>query len=332
VTWQRSRGDEANLLSPLLERLRALHLLAWGDSLDERALADLLAQAEVRCEDSVDSVLPTSAPSPIPPPERVPAVISASAYNALMACPYQFFARYVLGLRELDEVQEDVDKADYGTRVHDILAQFHRAHPRVSDLTPEAAQRALETLSGAAFENVIAADYLASAWLARWKAMIPRYVEWQRAREAAGWTFRAAEDDRRLEIATPAGHKLTLRGRIDRVDVRDDGAVAVIDYKTQARQALKAKLQDPGEDVQLPVYALLWGGPVAAAAFLSMDRDGVLPVDLDGDVGALAVLVQERLAALFDAMLAGAPLPAQGADAVCVHCEMNGLCRRKHWP
>ena len=34
----------------------------------------------------------------------LPRQISASAYKSLVACPYQYYAGYVLGLKELDEV------------------------------------------------------------------------------------------------------------------------------------------------------------------------------------------------------------------------------------
>ncbi|RPI47038.1 MAG: PD-(D/E)XK nuclease family protein, partial [Betaproteobacteria bacterium] len=331
VTWQRTREGEANLLSPLFERLRTLHRLAWGDSLDDEVISPIVQRLA-----SLASVPTTSSgtvrPSPQSPGECVPSTLSASAYNALMACPYQFFARYVLRLRELDEVSEELDKADYGSRIHEILHRFHRAHPQLRGLTAEAAQAALEDLSQDVFRDVIAADYLASAWLARWQALIPRYGEWQRRREAEGWRFLAGEVERSVSITTPAGRVLHLRGRIDRVDGRDeDRAVSVVDYKTQARERLDEKLAVDGEDVQLPVYALLWGGPVAAALFLSLDQKDVESVPLERDIEVLARGVRERIGRLFDRISEGAPLPAHGIDDVCRYCEMGGLCRRKHW-
>ena len=175
-------------------------------------------------------------------------------------------------------------------------------------------------------------DDAARAWLARWKPLIAPYVEWQRIREAEGWRFIAGEAKKELAIVTPQGRTLNLRGRIDRVDTGSDSAVGLIDYKTQRQEVLRKKAAAPGEDVQLPVYALLWGGPVAAALFLSIEREGVKSVALNGDINALAAATRERLAQLHDAMHGGAPLPAQGVDAVCQYCEMDGLCRRNYWP
>jgi ATP-dependent helicase/nuclease subunit B len=183
---------------------------------------------------------------------------------------------------------------------------------------------------------VVAANFLDGAWLARWRALIPQYVQWHLAREAEGWWFGAGEVKREIEIVTPRGRKLRLRGQLDRVDLRETAAgevtaAAVIDYKTRNRRALQEALAHPGEDVQLPVYALLWGGPVAAALFLSIDRDGVEQVLLTEPVSVAAAAVGARLAAIYDALHEGAPLPAQGIDAVCEYCEMHGLCRRNFW-
>jgi len=358
ATWQRFTGGEQNLLSPQFERLAALHRLAYGAELADEALAARLPSADVVRQPAADPPDATVQPAPRAPAALLPQAISASGYNALMACPYQFLARYLLGLAELDDVQEMIEKADYGRIVHAVLKTFHAAHSRVLDHGPAVAHEALERLSEEAFAGAVGQNYLARAWLERWRALIPEYLDWQRAREAEGWRWYAGEETRDITITTPNGARLVLRGRIDRVDQRPvrsevsgvrreppaDGAAApqplpltpheysVIDYKTARHQALRRRLDPPGEDVQLLVYALLWGGPVAAALFLSLERGGVRAVELGGDLAALAAAARDRLAELFDALRAGAPLPAQGAEAVCEYCEMRGLCRRNYWP
>jgi ATP-dependent helicase/nuclease subunit B len=155
---------------------------------------------------------------------------------------------------------------------------------------------------------------------------------------------------RAIEVTTPKGRTVTLHGRLDRVDARAQPPAggegmqpasrltphasreyAVIDYKTRAQKALRDALELPGEDVQLAVYALLWTAPVTAAMFLSIDRDDVAPVALEGDLLGVAEETRARLAAMLDALADGARLPAQGIDAVCAYCEVRGLCRKDHW-
>jgi ATP-dependent helicase/nuclease subunit B len=115
------------------------------------------------------------------------------------------------------------------------------------------------------------------------------------------------------------------------VDAREAGGYAVVDYKARAVKPLKDSLAAPGEDVQLAVYALLWGEAVTEAMFVSIDRGEVVAVPEEGDIQALAQATKERLAALFDALSAGAKLPAQGAAAACEYCDARGLCRKGHW-
>jgi ATP-dependent helicase/nuclease subunit B len=248
-----------------------------------------------------------------------------------MACPYQFFARYVLGLGEFDEVQELIEKADYGRIVHEVLHGFHRDHREVSAIGLESACAVLERRSEEAFAAALARSPLALAWLERWRMQIPGYVGWQLEREAGGWRWHDGEAQREIALTTPAGAPLRLRGRLDRIDCHADGHTEVIDYKTRAENALKQQLKTPGEDVQLAVYALLWEAPVTAAQYLSLERDGVTTVPLPQPPQQAAAAVRERLLRLFDAMRAGAPLPAQGVQAACKYCEMRGLCRRGHW-
>ena len=119
---------------------------------------------------------------------------------------------------------------------------------------------------------------------------------------------------------------MLLKGRIDRVDESENG-IAVIDYKTQGASVLREKAQDAGEDVQLAVYELLLGEDVFEAAFLSIDKE----VRLYPQQDRRAHENLERLATIFEEMHAGSPLPAQGLESVCRHCDMRGLCRKDHW-
>jgi ATP-dependent helicase/nuclease subunit B len=109
------------------------------------------------------------------------------------------------------------------------------------------------------------------------------------------------------------------------------GGAAVIDYKARPAKPLKDSLEAPGEDVQLAVYALLWGDAVSEAMFLSIDRREVEAVPPRQEIRALAKGASERLAAMFDALATGATLKAQGAEAACEYCDARGLCRKDHW-
>lgn len=333
VTWQRQLRGEHNLMSPMFELLDAFHVLAHGTSLEQRDWIALAARAEVGADQSgAPPPAPAGAPAPAAAP-LVPAKISVSGYGSLVGCPYQFYARHMLRLNELDEVREDVEKRDYGEVLHAILKVFHDRFPVLTGLDRGVLEQELAQASERRFAELLSANYLATAWLLRWKALIPAYLDWQLEREAAGWRYQQGEAGRERDVALAAGG-VTLRGRLDRLDRRalETGEEwAVLDYKTQSHDRLRKKLKEPGEDVQLSSYALLQSG-VTEAAFLCLDKDEPKQVAPDDAPALLAEQELARFADAFQRLLAGAPLPAQGDEATCNWCEMQGLCRRAYWP
>ena len=151
-------------------------------------------------------------------------------------------------------------------------------------------------------------------------------MAWQKAREAEGWTFAAAEESAWRDFALADGARVTLHGRLDRIDRRRDGTEAVLDYKSRPLGALRKQAADV-DDVQLAVYTLLRGTAVREAAYVALDDGAVGAAPLDDPV-AMAEVQAERLVTAFDALHAGAPLPAHGV--ACTHCEMRGLCRKDY--
>jgi len=319
VTWQKDRNGEVGLLSPYLDILRDLHEMTYGDDLSEKELHDYLD-----AEDAHEVDLPQAAqPAPSVPNALVPDNISISGYNSLVACPYQYFARNILHLNELDEVQEAIEKSDYGERVHEILRRFHERYPQVSGYPGEELESALREISEQMFSDLLKQDFTARAWLARWYKSLPSYLVWQAENESNGWRHNGAEIpfDKDLE-------NIHLRGRVDRLDVRSDEKI-VLDYKTQSEQALRNKLKEPGEDVQLACYT--YEHEATEAAFVSIDNGKVKSVSPKDDIAQLARLNIERLEQLASRIRDGDGMPANGIDHVCQYCEIRGICRKGHW-
>ena len=323
-TWQAGKGGEANAASPWITRLATFHAIAYEDDLQR---PPTISRNTLQTADGVSRLRP----APAVPPALMPEQVSASAYGSLMACPYQFYARYLLRLNERDEVSEEMEKRDYGNLVHAVLARFHRQLPLVSDAGIDA-EALLREITDEVFRAYLDNNYTALAWKMRWQKMIPAYLEWQRRREVEGWRFHAAEQ--KFEQTIPLAHGATVRlqGRVDRIDERSDSSLSVLDYKTQKKSALMKRLEPPGEDVQLAVYALLVGDVVKDAAYIGLDDgNAVAEASVGEPVNALAEAARERLIGMLDRMARGQSLPAQGAPAVCAHCEMRGLCRLDYW-
>jgi ATP-dependent helicase/nuclease subunit B len=328
ITWQSRRHGEDNAPSGWIDLVESFHACAWpdGPGLRDDGVALRLAHRRILPEPTLVLARPVSAPAPAF--QCTPPKISVSAYGSLVVCPYQFYGRHLLGLGELTELRELVEKRDYGEFIHAILHQFHRAHPVVQDIGEADAVATLEHFSTQVFEPALRHDPMARAWWFRWKNQIPKYLQWQREREAAGWRFEDGEVAR--EVAVEGIDSLTLKGRLDRID-RQDAARSVIDYKTADKSLLQEQLRDPGENVQLACYALL-AENVVDARFLSLNKDAPVEVPLEDDLRELADACEARLADVFQRLRQGAGLPANGDDKSCASCEMKGLCRKDHWP
>ena len=313
LSWQAWNNDEPNPASPLVLRLQALHQAAWGTPLPTQAVGEPPARP---------SPLPgaSAQPAPVIAAAQLPRHYSPTAYQTLLDCPYRFFVRSVLGIRELDEADEALDKSDYGNALHHILQRFHDSDP-----PPErdAALARLNELSAAEFAAL--PPYTATAWHARWDPLQPAYIDAWLAHAAQGWRYQSGETDFAVTRTVEGLGDITLHGRVDRVDQKGE-ARYVIDYKTGAAQGLKKKLKDPAEAVQLPFYAWLCD---AAAAYLPINEAPIVPLELDGETDVDAI--SRRLPDLLEALAAGAALPAHGIDRVCQYCEARGLCRKGMW-
>ena len=326
VTWQSEHEGEANLLAPELSLLSTLHQLAWHDDLIRPALP---ARRESTPEDATAPPATVQA-APVAPPALIPRRVSVSGYTSLVACPYRFFARHVLGLGEMDEVSDEMDKSDYGALVHRALERFHERHPVLSELADDEALEALQSCVTEVFAPAIEDNFLATGWRLRWEKRLPAYLDWQREQEALGWRWAQAETRFSRGLPLEDGESVELYGRIDRIDrtskTGKNGA-SLLDYKTQTAKVIRERLKD---DVQLPAYALLHGDAVQAA-YVALDDERIAAVATGEGEGALLAAAEaqgHRLRSAFAAMRAGARLPAHGVDSVCQWCEMSGLCRR----
>jgi len=222
-----------------------------------------------------------------PVPEVVTArftgTLSATSLQRYAVCPFSYYLTYVLGVRPLEEPDEDkIDAAERGSAVHSVLERLVRAaieagkapaepwsqaeHARAQQMLAEQADRMLaEGKAGRAapwavqvergrrqLRQVLVAD---DAYRAA-RGAVPRDVEHAFGRD----------DQPPLVLELPGG-PVRLGGSIDRVDETSDGELVVIDYKTGKSKnyeafprdddaAAGADLTDRGKKLQLPLYAL----------------------------------------------------------------------------
>lgn len=324
ATWAPATLDEPAQPSPWLEAVEAQCATDLRDS-DLPALAGSAA-VEISVPDGTAPQRRRPAPTAVA--ALLPQRLSSSAHQALVDCPYQFFAATLLGLRTEQAPDEDPDRSDYGKRVHRILEAFTRQMPGLPPPFNEAVTRQNQSDARARLLEIAAAVFapdlerraLAQTWRAEFESALPRLLDWLADRPE----LRAveAEVDLRRELAG-----IELSGRADRVELRTDGRRALVDYKT-GRLPRPGDV-DSGEAVQLLHYALL-DPALAEVEYLAL-REGQTGFSRGRELPQLRAAAQARLERALLAVRAGAPLPAHGHEQVCDRCDYRSLCRREDW-
>ena len=318
--YRRSEGAEPLSQSPVVERL-GLQL--------QRAGRAFTPWVDPRHEQRI-SPTPIGIPSPRAA-ALLPAKLSASACEALRACPYRFYALNLLRLREADVLDAEIEKRDYGTWLHAVLMAFHEQRTQ-----PDSAEAECARLMAVAQQQKLAhglddADFL--PFDAGFAELAPRYIAWVHQRDGQGAQWWQGELDRQMQ--PPEWQGIALHGRLDRLDqVRGDegAAIELIDYKTGSAGALRDKVKQPLEDTQLAFYVALMQGETKLplqAMYLALGRkiETIVHPDVEDSAQALVQGLAHDLARIRQ----GAGMPALGEGQVCDFCEARGLCRRDHW-
>lgn len=223
-----SRSTKLNgaptVASRFLQRLAAVAGEArWKEALKRGARFIALARKLDEC----DAPRPVQRPAPRPPFEARPRRLSVTEIEDLLRDPYTIYARHILDLRPLEEVDAAPDAADLGTAIHNAIALFGKAHP---DRLPADPVGALTAIGAVCFEPLEAYPAARAFWWPRFRRIAEWFAEFERARRAE-ITRILTEIGGRIDI--PFGHAaLTLTVRADRIECRRDGRYAILDYKT----------------------------------------------------------------------------------------------------
>ncbi|HXG78915.1 MAG TPA: double-strand break repair protein AddB, partial [Methyloceanibacter sp.] len=205
-----------------LQRLLALIKAA---DLEDRIAAGELWVHWARERDSAPPLERAKPPQPKPPVAARPRCLSVTRIERWIANPYEIFARHILKLEKLAELGKEPDAAARGQIVHRILHEFSRAFP---DALPADIEGELTRLAEAHFAK-LSSSPLAEAF---WRPQFKRFARWFAAtepRRRAGVAAVHSESEGMLPLAEV---DFVLTARADRIDVGNDGTVAIYDYKT----------------------------------------------------------------------------------------------------
>ena len=155
--------------------------------------------------------------------------LSPSRLDQYMNCPKQFFYSYLTNVRPVDQVNEDGDKSEFGSLIHDVLREFLTPYiGRKTDLSSLNS----EQLTGLFDERFQESEFFAHLPFDTRMALTKTGRYRLEAFLASQKTTTLIGLEKQLD-ATVTLNELTiaLTGYLDRVD-RDDEGIVILDYKT----------------------------------------------------------------------------------------------------
>jgi len=331
-------NQEPVSLCPWVEAIQTNHRLIYQNTLHAFQVEHWMSQlSEQQREIDTDTETIQVSRASIPP-TLIPKTFSASHYQQLVNCPYQFYAARALHLHAPDSIRNYMEKSDYGDLVHTCLRVFHFGsdafgaafNQSINDSNKFLAKSYLRQLSDKIFAQAIGENFIHRAWRKKWERCIDPYIEWYQSQQGV---WRPLMGEVTLKMDTPQG--VVLNSKIDRID-HAEKQLRIIDYKT----GIPPKNADVenGEAVQLPFYALLLkkhqgvdDSKITQLAYLKLDdADLRLISTLDTEqIDDICDKHQRRLNQLFSEIARGQSMSAWGDESVCVHCDFQGLCRRE---
>lgn len=174
------------------------------------------------------TALHAPAPAPRPPVAARPRRLSVTQVETLIRDPYAIFARSILGLRPLEDLDASADARDRGQMIHGILDKFIAAH---LDDFPDHALTGLIALAKTEFANLADRPAIQAVWWPRFLRVADWFVANERAWRAQGRKPLGTEVSGQLSFAANGG-TFELTARADRIDRLADGRLAILDYKT----------------------------------------------------------------------------------------------------
>jgi RecB family exonuclease len=271
---------------------------------------------------------------------------SVSALETYLECPFKFFARHVLRLREEPDDEETMDPRREGQFVHQVFEAFfkewHAAGQRTITATNLGAARDTFT---AVVDRLLANVPVAEAALERTRLLgspaaagLGEAVLRMEAERSVPVEERLLEHkfDGLFRVQSRAGERpVALKGKADRLDLLADGTFRLIDYKL-------GWPPNRARALQLPMYALCaeqrlagrggraWTlGEAVYVAFKGPRRVVPLfttPADRDDVLSA----AQERLIMTLDAIGRGEFPPTPDDVFRCESCDFASVCRRDY--
>jgi CRISPR/Cas system-associated exonuclease Cas4 (RecB family) len=184
--------------------------------------------------------------------------ISPSAINKFMRCPLDFYYRYVIGLGEVESLEENMEASTFGSIVHDVLETLYKRYVGMTmqDEDFNGFKLELDTLIDEAIHRLYNSNFELAGFDIIMRRIVKRMIEVVLEHDQLKFSEARANGEERIVNGVEVELKAELpmdkigvnlpasvRGKADRVD-EQNGNFMVLDYKTGSVKSDELKLSD----------------------------------------------------------------------------------------
>ncbi len=255
--------------SRFVQRIAALADKDRWDKVRERGHHYL---ALARALDHPPSVEAATRPEPRPPLNARPTRLSVTAIEDWLRDPYTIYAKYILKLYPLDDIDTPPGARDRGTVIHGAVGDYTS---RFADGPPADPLKEIRALGEKHFAPLADFPEARAFWWPRFLRIAHWFTQWDRTRRDTIATLHA---EIKGGLKFPIGaREFTLSAIADRIEWRKDGTYAIIDYKTgdgrsekQVRTGLAPQLTLEGAILRNGGFKGLRTGSIAEILYVTL--------------------------------------------------------------
>lgn len=191
---------------------------------------------------------------------------SASRVNSYLNCPLQFYYRYCLGVKEGDDLLDDLEAKHIGNFIHELLEQSFGRFVGRKPVIDHKFKKYFFQLMDKKFKSDVEDRMKSDAFLIKKiiYARMDKFLEAESKQDIGKIISLEKQDFAKLNLA---GVELDFVYTADRIDQYSDGTVVIIDYKTGGADIFPKRLsslvnmsmsresiKDSIKSFQLPLY------------------------------------------------------------------------------
>jgi len=357
----RTEGMQSGEESRFIKQLRYLYKVPLVEKVATYAIAESSAVSPL-CQVEKDAAVMKKLEELFVSGDKV---FSASSLNTYLNCPLRFYYEFVEGIREQDEVVEDLDAGLFGSIFHAVMDHLYKPFREHLVSAQDLSEKQLFGPDGAILDALVIKEFsdrkipeISGQNLILKELIIlfvKRVVEVDRELAAKG-NFYLIDTEKPvdLRVTLPKSKRsVQLFGYIDRLDSIQRGIVRIVDYKTGKVKKDSCKSVDelfdsskgtdrPHIAFQLYFYALLMNRRAPRPdisyhpciySLRSVFTEDIRDYTVDAArLDEFEEKVLEVIEEIFDASKPFEPYPDTAGDpddSVCKYCNFKRLCNKE---